>query len=165
MWDGYQAVLTSERWKTLASAGAMPQTLLWASTGVKDKAYSDVLYVDELIGRDTVNTIPPATMDAFRDHGSLRESLIEDLEGAKKVLADAEKAGLDLPGVTAALVVDGVKLFADAADNLLGAVAVKRATMLGKTVATMSAKLPEALQKSVDAAAKDWSAKGTLRDL
>ena len=161
----YLELVGSSRWAALAKDGAQPQRLLWASTGVKDKAYSDVLYVDELIGRDTVNTIPPGTMDAFRDHGSLRESLVEDVDGAKKVLAEAEAAGLDLAGVTKALVVDGVKLFADAADNLLGAVAVKRATMLGDTVATMSAKLPEGLQKSADAAAKDWAAKGTLREL
>ncbi len=161
----YLGLVGSPRWQTLAQAGAQPQRLLWASTGVKDKAYSDVLYVDELIGRDTVNTIPPATMDAFRDHGSLRESLVEDVEGAEAVLAEAERAGLDLDGVTKALVVDGVKLFADAADNLLGAVAVKRATMLGNRVASMSAKLPDGLQASVDAAAKRWSTQGTLRDL
>ena len=161
----YLELVASPRWQKLVAGGAQPQRLLWASTGVKDKAYSDVLYVDELIGRDTVNTIPPGTMDAFRDHGSLRESLIEDVAGAKKILADAEAAGLDLAGVTKALVVDGVKLFADAADNLLGAVAVKRATMLGTTVATMSAQLPEALQKAVDAAAKDWASQGKLRDM
>jgi transaldolase/glucose-6-phosphate isomerase len=142
----YLDLVGSPRWQALAKDG-------------------DVLYVDELIGRDTVNTIPPATMDAFRDHGSLRESLIEDVEGAKTVLAEAEKAGLDLAGVTKALVVDGVKLFADAADNLLGAVATKRATMLGGKVVSMTAKLPEALQKSVDTAAKEWAASGKLRDL
>ncbi len=161
----YLGLVESARWQALAKDGAQPQRLLWASTGVKDKAYSDVLYVEELIGRDTVNTIPPATMDAFRDHGSLRESLIEDLEGAKAVLAEAEKAGLDLAGVTKALVVDGVKLFADAADNLLGAVATKRAKMLGDKVVSMSATLPEGLQKAVDAAAKSWSSDGKLRDL
>lgn len=161
----YLELVKSPRWQKLASSGALPQRLLWASTGVKDKAYSDVLYVEELIGRDTVNTIPPATMDAFRDHGKLRESLIEDLDGAKKVLAETEKAGLDLPGVTKALVVDGVKLFADAADNLLGTVAAKRASMLGATVVSTSAKLPDALQKAADDAAKTWAAKGILRDL
>ncbi|MDT7952494.1 MAG: bifunctional transaldolase/phosoglucose isomerase [Acetobacteraceae bacterium] len=161
----YLQLVGSERWRKLAADGALPQRLLWASTGVKDKAYSDVLYVEELIGRDTVNTIPPATMDAFRDHGSLRESLVEDVDGAKAVLERAEKAGLDLDGVTKSLVTEGVKLFADAADNLLGAVATKRASMLGTTVATMGAQLPEALQKSVDAAAKDWASAGRLRDL
>ena len=76
----YLGLVASPRWQALAAKGALPQRLLWASTGVKDKAYSDVLYVEELIGRDTVNTIPPATMDAFRDHGRLRESLAEDVD-------------------------------------------------------------------------------------
>ena len=161
----YLKMVASPRWKALEAAGAQPQRLLWASTGVKDKAYSDVLYVEELIGRDTVNTIPPATMDAFRDHGKLRESLTEDVPGAERVLAEAEAAGLDLPGVTKDLVTKGVQLFAEAADNLLGAVAAKRTAMLGDHMVTSSAKLPDALQQSVDAAAKDWSRSGKLRDL
>ncbi len=161
----YLELMRSPRWQKLAAGGALPQRLLWASTGVKDKAYSDVLYVEELIGRDTVNTIPPATMDAFRDHGTPRESLTENVEGARQVLADAEAAGLDLDGVTEELVTDGVKLFADAADKLLGAVAVKRASLLGDTVAVMEAKLPDALQQAADAAAKRWATDGTLRSL
>ncbi len=161
----YLGLVASPRWQKLAEAGAQPQRLLWASTGVKDKAYSDVIYVEELIGRDTVNTIPPATMDAFRDHGTARESLTEDVDGAKKVLADADSAGLDLPGVTEALVVDGVKLFADAADKLLGAVAAKRATMLGDKIVAMFPMLPDGLQKATEATGKQWAADGTLRDL
>ena len=88
----YLAVSASPRWQKLAAAGAMPQRLLWASTGVKDKAYSDVLYCEELIGADTVNTMPPATMDAFRDHGSVRASLVEDVDGARHVLAGGRAA-------------------------------------------------------------------------
>ena len=159
----YLGLVASPRWKALA--GAQPQRLLWASTGVKDKAYSDVLYVEELIGRDTVNTIPPATMDAFRDHGQLRESLTEDVDGARKIMADAETAGLDLAGVTEALVTNGVDLFAEAADNLLGAVAAKRAGMLGDKLIQVSAKLPEALQRSVDGEATKWRTSGKLREL
>ena len=161
----YLKLVAAPRWQALADKGALPQRLLWASTGVKDKAYSDVLYVEELIGRDTVNTIPPATMDAFRDHGHLRESLAEDVEGARKVLADAEKAGLDLPGVTLKLVEDGVRLFAEAADKLLGAVADKRVAMLGDTVAKLSVKLPDDLQKAVGKTRDDWRHTGKLRDL
>ena len=104
-------------------------------------------------------------MDAFRDHGTPRESLTENVEGARQVLADAEAAGLDLDGVTEELVTDGVKLFADAADKLLGAVAVKRASLLGDTVAVMEAKLSDALQQAADAAAKRWATDGTLRSL
>ena len=161
----YLKLVGSPRWQALAEKGALPQRLLWASTGVKDKAYSDVMYVEELIGRDTVNTIPPATMDAFRDHGRLRESLVEDIEGAKRILADAEAAGLDLPGVTLQLVEDGVKLFAEAADKLLGAVADKRAAMLGDKLAQLTIKLPPELQTAAEKAREDWRSAGKLRDL
>ena len=89
----YLSLIDSPRWKTLAADKAMPQRLLWASTGTKDKAYSDVLYVEELIGQATVNTMPPATMDAFRDHGHLRNSLVEDVEGARTVMATVERLG------------------------------------------------------------------------
>ncbi len=161
----YQELIASPRWKPLAAAGAMPQRLLWASTGVKDKAYSDVLYVEELIGPDTVDTIPPATMDAFRDHGHPRASLTEDVEGARKILADAKKLRLDLDGVTHQLVVDGVQLFAEAADKLLGAVAAKRVAMLGSSLAGVSATLPDALGKVVAAEREEWRKRGRVRDL
>ena len=161
----YLSLVQGGRWQKLAQAGALPQRLLWASTGVKDKAYRDVYYVEELIGRDTVDTIPPATMDAFRDHGQVRESLTEDVDGARRILEEAEQAGLDLDGVTRQLVVDGVRLFAEAADALLGAVAAKRAAMLGDRVVKLSAKLTDPLQKAVDAATDDWRKSGKLRDL
>ena len=159
----YQQLVAGERWRKLADAGANPQRLLWASTGVKDKAYSDVLYVEELIGRDTVDTIPPATMDAFRDHGHVRASLTEDVEGARQVLAEAERLGLDLPGVTKHLVEDGVKLFADAADSLLLAVAKKRATLLGSSISSLRYSLPETLDKAVDARLESWRNEGSVR--
>ena len=165
----YLELVGSDRWQKLAKDGAQPQRLLWASTGVKDKAYSDVLYVDELIGRDTVNTIPPATMDAFRDHGSRCARAWSRMSRARRKYPGGCRGGRagSTDAVTKALVVDGVKLFADAADNLLGAVAVKRATMLGRYGCDdVEAKLPEELQKTVDAAAKSIGrAKGTLRDL
>ncbi len=161
----YQELIASERWKTLAAAGANPQRLLWASTGVKDKAYSDVLYVEELVGRDTVDTIPPATMDAFRDHGHVRASLTEDVEGARHVLAEAERLGLDLEGVTKHLVDDGVQLFAEAADALLLAVAKKRATLLGSSIASLHYSLPEALDKTVDTTLDRWRSEGRVRRL
>ncbi|CAH2599926.1 Transaldolase 2 [Rhodovastum atsumiense] len=121
----YQDLVAGPRWRALR--GAMPQRLLWASTGVKDKAYRDVMYVEELIGPDTVNTMPPATLDAFRDHGRPRASLVEGVEEAREVLATAERLGLDLDAATENLVVDGVRQFIDAADRLLGAVAARRA--------------------------------------
>ena len=107
----YLELVAGTRWRALAEAGARPQRLLWASTGTKDPAYPDTLYVDTLIGADTVNTMPPKTMDAFRDHGHARDTLTEDLDGARGVLAEVDRLGLDLNGVTRALVDDGVAKF------------------------------------------------------
>jgi len=121
----YLDFIKSDRWQKLAAKGAMPQRLLWASTSTKDPSYPDTLYVDTLIGRDTINTIPPATMDAFRDHGTPKETLTGDIDGAKHVLAEAERLGLDLDGVTATLVEEGVQSFAKAFDELLGSIAAK----------------------------------------
>ena len=128
----YQELIASERWRKLAAQGAMPQRLLWASTGTKDPAYSDTLYVETLIGADTINTMPPKTMDAFRDHGVVKETLTADVDEARRVLAQADRLGLDLPGVTRALVTDGVKQFVDAADKLLQAVDGKRRQFSGR---------------------------------
>ncbi len=116
----------SDRWQALAARGAQPQRLLWASTGVKDKAYRDTLYVDTLIGRDTVNTMPPATMDAFRERGTVGDTLNEGVEEARQVLADADRLGLNLTGVTDTLVAEGVASFAKAFDDLLGSIAAKQ---------------------------------------
>ncbi len=161
----YLSLTGSERWKALAAAGAMPQRLLWASTGTKDKAYKDTLYVEELIGHGTVNTMPPATMDAFRDHGKLKDALVEDVDGAREILLMAQHHGLDLDGVTHALVEDGVKQFAKAADDLLGAVAAKRTKMLGDTLATVTSTLPEPMAGAVEQAIDEWRSAGKLRDL
>src|SRR3954464_13542761 len=86
----YKRLFSGPRWEKLKAKGARPQRLLWASTGTKNKAYSDVLYVEELIGPNTVNTVPPATLDAFRDHGKPRDSLEENLDDAKQVLEELE---------------------------------------------------------------------------
>jgi transaldolase/glucose-6-phosphate isomerase len=161
----YQEMIASERWQKLAAAGANPQRLLWASTGTKDRAYSDVLYVEELIGRDTVNTMPPATMDAFRAHGHAADTLSQGLDEARHVLAEAERLGLDLAGVTKHLVEDGVKLFADAFDNLLGAVAEKRAKLMGSTISGLSWKLPSAIDKSFNDTIEAWRIDGRVRKL
>ena len=161
----YLKMVESPRWRKLAAAGALPQRLLWASTGVKDKAYSNVLYVEELIGPDTVDTIPPATMDAFRDHGRPRASLTEDIDGARATMAAAEEHKLGLDEVTQKLVVDGVELFAAAADKLLGSVAAKRAAMLGDKLTTMQASLPEPLAGQVKTTVEDWRKHGKVRDL
>ncbi|TPG22410.1 transaldolase [Sphingomonas koreensis] len=121
----YLEFLKTDRWQALAAKGAMPQRLLWASTGTKDPDYPDTLYVDTLIGRDTVNTMPPKTMDAFRDHGTAAETITQDVDAAKHVLAEADRLGLDLDGVTDTLVEEGVASFAKAFDDLLGAIGQK----------------------------------------
>jgi len=126
-----KTLFAGPRWERLAAKGAVAQRLLWASTGTKNKAYSDVLYVEELIGRDTVNTMPPATMDAFRDHGRVAADTIEaGIERARATMATLDRLGIDLSVITTQLVVDGVKQFSDAADTLLAAVERKRASAL-----------------------------------
>jgi transaldolase/glucose-6-phosphate isomerase len=117
----YQELFSGPRWNALAAKGGQTQRLLWASTSTKNPKYRDVLYVEELIGADTVDTIPPATFDAFRDHGKLRPSLTENVEGAAKTMADLGKAGISMKEGTDKLLADGVKLFADAFTTLLGA--------------------------------------------
>ncbi|QHI95258.1 bifunctional transaldolase/phosoglucose isomerase [Aristophania vespae] len=159
----YLEVSKSARWKALEAKGAQPQRLLWASTGTKDKAYSDVLYVEELIGADTVNTIPPATFDAFRDHGKLRGSLLEDIEGARKVLAEAERLNLNLQKVTETLVIEGCASFCVAFDALLGAVEARREAVLSDRLAELSLSLPDELSPAVVAAEKKWSEGGGVR--
>ncbi|MDQ2892964.1 MAG: transaldolase [Pseudomonadota bacterium] len=121
----YQDFVTSNRWQALAAKGAMPQRSLWASTSTKDPSYPDTLYVDSLIGADTINTIPPKTMDAFRDHGTLADTLTQDVDAARHVLTETERLGLDLDGVTGALVREGVASFAKSFDDLLGSIAAK----------------------------------------
>jgi transaldolase/glucose-6-phosphate isomerase len=158
-------IYSDERWQRLAQQGAQTQRLLWASTGTKNKAYSDVLYVDELIGPDTVNTMPPATMDAYRDHGHPRASLEEDIIGAGAVMDALPQAGISIDAVTAKLVEDGVRLFADAADQLYAAVQKKRRTVLGPRLNVMTYKLSDDLRKDVQAALEDWRKEGKVRRL
>jgi transaldolase / glucose-6-phosphate isomerase len=118
----YQQIFSGPRWEKLAAKGAQTQRVLWASTSTKNPNYRDVIYIEELIGPDTVNTMPPATIDAFRDHGKLRNSLTEDISGAQKTMDDLAKAGISMKEVTDKLTEDGVRLFADAFDKLLAAV-------------------------------------------
>jgi transaldolase/glucose-6-phosphate isomerase len=118
----YRRIFSGPRWEPLTAKGAHTQRVLWASTSTKNPNYRDVMYVEELIGPDTVDTIPPATLEAFRDHGRVRESLTEDIPGAQKTMQDLAQAGISMKEVTDKLTEDGVKLFADAFDKLLAAV-------------------------------------------
>ncbi len=153
------------RWQVLQEAGAAPQRLLWASTGTKDPAYSDVLYVETLIGPQTVNTLPPATMDAFRDHGVAASQLSDNVDDARALLLQVDHLGLDLPGVTAALVEDGVRQFAQAADRLLAAVDTKRVTALAGKLSRVSVDLPDDLARAHNDVLSAWQADGKTRAL
>ena len=164
-YQDYKKLFAGPRWEKLAARGARPQRLLWASTGTKNKDYSDVLYVEELIGPNTINTMPPATMDAFRDHGRLRDSLEENIDEARDVLDDLEKSGISLDAITAELVKDGVRLFADAADKLYGAVADKRAAVLGGAIDRQKLTLDANMENAVAKSAEEWRASAKIRRL
>jgi|BEDMetMinimDraft_2_1075160.scaffolds.fasta_scaffold01078_2 transaldolase/glucose-6-phosphate isomerase len=127
----YKRLKASPRWQALAARGARPQRLLWASTSTKSPKLPDTLYVDALIGPETVNTMPPATLAAVRDHGTLAPTLETGLEEAERLLASLDRLGISLDAITEALVTDGVRRFADDADKLLAAVARKREALLG----------------------------------
>ncbi|NKF23654.1 transaldolase [Solimonas marina] len=126
-YQDYKAIFGSPRWLKLAQQyRARPQRLLWASTGTKNPQYRDTLYVEELIGANTVDTVPPATLDAFRDHGEARSTLELDIDAARAVFAEVEALQLPFSAIVDKLVDDGVQLFVDADDKLLAAVAGKR---------------------------------------
>ncbi len=122
----FEELFTSERFRALKSAGAQLQRPLWASTGTKNPAYRDVLYVESLIGPNTVNTIPPATLEAFRDHGQVSETLIEGLDEAKKILEKLAFAGVALSAVTEDLEKAGVELFNEAYLKIIKRIQEKR---------------------------------------
>src|ERR1700683_3931006 len=161
----YKRLFSGARWDKLAAKGARPQRLLWASTGTKNKDNSDVLYVEAVIGPNTVNTVPPATLDAFRDHGKPRDSLEENIEEATRVLAELDKSGISLDAITAELVKDGVKQFADAADKLYGAVAHKRAASLGGGIDRQQLALGTAIGDAVEKSTEEWRACAQIRRL
>jgi len=122
----YLHLFSGTRWENLAGHGAEPQRLLWASTGTKNPTFSDVLYIEELIGPDTVNTVPPLTIDAFRDHGRVAESLQRDANGAREILDALEMSGISLAGITDRLLDNGVRLFDEAYDALITTIADRR---------------------------------------
>jgi len=163
----YQALFSGPRWQALAALGAQTQRLLWASTSPKNPAYKDTMYVEALIGRDTVNTLPPATMAAFRDHGVVMPDAVEqDVPGARATLAELDRCGVSLDEVTDALVKDGVRKFADAFDTLLGAIARQRLTMLDgalprQQIAPGSPDMATAIAAELEA----WRKRGGIRRL
>ncbi|MDZ4837082.1 MAG: bifunctional transaldolase/phosoglucose isomerase [Candidatus Melainabacteria bacterium] len=161
----YREIYTSERWKTLASHGARPQRLLWASTSTKDPSYKDCLYVDELIGNETVNTLPLPTLEAFRDHGIPEETLEKRLDESTNVLEQLERYEISMKEVTDKLLEEGVESFAVAFKKLLGAVDKERKSHLPAKIDTMSFKLPAELSKEVESAAAEWQKEGNTEKL
>jgi transaldolase len=127
----YKQLFSGPDWEELRNAGASPQRCLWASTSTKNPAYRDVLYVEELIGPETVNTMPPATVDAFLDHGEVQNTLERDLDEAKRTLEAIERAGVDYDDVVETLEREGVQKFADAFKELIDGVAGKREQLVG----------------------------------
>jgi len=161
----YKRLFAGPRWEKLHAKGARVQRLLWASTGTKNAAYSDVLYVEELIAPDTVNTLPPSTMDAFRDHGKVRASLEENIDQAKRMMTTLHRSGISIDAVTANLVEEGVQLFADAFDKLLGAVSRKRIPRLGNELDDQICKLAPDFEKAVAASLESWRHDAKVRRL
>ncbi|MCG6962771.1 MAG: transaldolase [Acidobacteria bacterium] len=125
-YQAFREVVSGSRFQSLERHGARVQRLLWGSTSTKDPSYSDIKYVQELIGRDTVNTMPEDTLVAFADHGAVRETITEDLDQAGPLFAELAELGIDLQVVTDRLEVEGVQKFADAFDQLLAGLAAKR---------------------------------------
>ncbi len=128
-YERYEQTFSGERWEYLASKGATPQRVLWASTSTKNPDYPDVLYVEELIGPDTVNTMPEETIKAYQDHGEPEPRLARDLDGARRVFADLAQAGVDYDDVTDTLEREGVEKFAASFDELLGALEAKHGSL------------------------------------
>ncbi len=167
----YEELYATDRWKALSAKGAKPQRLLWASTSVKDPAWPNkVIYVEELIGPDTVNTVPADTYTLFRASGKVRPSLnenwAENLDSAREVLADLAETGIKLDEVTTTLLDDAVKKFCDPFDKLLSTVEAKRQVLLGKKLTRMDfAGGESAVDKAVKATLEDWRSGGKVRRL
>jgi transaldolase / glucose-6-phosphate isomerase len=161
----YLRLFGNARWKALATKGAQTQRVLWASTGTKNPKYRDVLYIEELIGPDTVNTVPPSTLDAFRDHGNVRPSLTEDVEGANSTMIRLAQLGISMKQVTDQLLQEGVSLFDEALNKLLQAVVKRCAAAKQPKINRMSYKLPEPFGKAVKDSIEDWRMNQKVRRL
>ena len=162
----YRELFSGPRWRALAERGAQTQRLLWASTGTKDASYRDVVYVEELIGPDTVNTMPPPTLAAFRDHGRPRASLAQDLDGACDTMRTLAEAGISLKDTTDALLADGIRIFTDAFRKLLDAVERQSRGTGALRIQRRSAHvLPPAFEAAVKETLAAWQAQGNVRRL
>jgi transaldolase len=129
-YERFQQAFSGARFRALSSHGARPQRPLWASTGVKNPAYRDVLYVEQLIGPLTVNTMPPATLEAFQDHGCVERTVDQDFDQAHQTIRELEAAGVSMKDVTDKLQVEGIAAFADSFDRLAAVIQRKREALL-----------------------------------
>jgi transaldolase/glucose-6-phosphate isomerase len=161
----YKEIFRGPRWQALAEKGAQTQRVLWASTSTKNPHYRDVMYVEELIGPDTVDTIPPATFDAFRDHGRLRPSLEEDIDAAHDTMDTLARVGISMKDVTDKLLVDGLKIFSDAFDKLLKAVDQRRKPKNTTKINRLTHRLPKELLSKVTSEITAWAEQGRVRRL
>ncbi len=161
----YKQIFSGARWEALHARGAKTQRLLWASTSSKNPAYRDVMYVEQLIGADTVDTIPPGTMDNFRDHGVAQLTLEKDLDAARQVLAAVELAGISLKSVTDQLLVEGVELFSNSFEKLLKAIGTGRESDVPPQYGRQTEKIPAELDGEVRSAKDDWTMSGKVRHL
>ena len=161
----FTELYSGDAWQGLAKKGAQPQRLLWASTSTKNPSYRDVIYVEELIGPLTVNTIPPATFNAFREHGRLRASLTEDLESAADTMATLKRAGISIKAVTDTLLDDGLRQFVDAFEQLLKATGSRKSGQSVAKINSLSYSLSQKLSTAVDSALADWEKNAKVRRL
>ena len=161
----------ADRFRSMAERGARVQRPLWASTSTKNPEYSDVLYVETLIGPDTVNTMPDATLAAFMEHGTARTSIEDDADEARDAISALEAGGVSMEAVTTQLMHDGVKAFADSFDDLIENIVAKRDKLLSALAATAGASLGKARAtadeavaslQDTDAIARIWSGDHTL---
>ncbi len=164
-YEKYKQLYSGPRWNVLKSKGAQTQRLLWASTSTKNPSYRDVIYVEELIGPDTVNTIPPATFDGFRDHGVPKETLESNLPAAREIMQNLSKAGVSMKDATDKLLADGVQIFEEAFGKLLGAIEKNRKRHLAPKIDQISWKLPADISKKVDSTIREWEQEKKMRRL
>jgi transaldolase/glucose-6-phosphate isomerase len=153
-YQDFREKFATEAYAGLRSHGANLQRPLWASTSTKNPSYPDVYYVEELIGPDTVDTMPPATIDAYRDHGKPEVRLDKKVEQAERAMADLAAVGIDMDGVTRKLEDDGVAAFAKSFDSLISTVEERRQAALGGTKAVEGGAKADGAAKPQSAAAK-----------
>ncbi len=162
-YEQFLLTFQSEKFSRFRSAGCRLQRPLWASTSTKNAAYPDTLYVNNLIGPDTVNTLPPQTLEAFKDHGKAEPTLNQNMEAARKVIADLEQMNISMKEVTAALEEEGVKLFADAFEAMIGTIEERRFASV-KSLGPIAGSVKKRIKRMIkdDAPARLWSHDATL---